>query len=531
MRFMRTAAFLVIATWAGQAAAVDADPSNYTTVVPTLKPGDTLNLAPGHYTSGLDISGLNGSDTAWITIAGPESGEPAIIEPKASMCCNNVEITNSSYVVLRNVIVDSKGLDGIFGISAKGGTSNLVHHITIEGCTIQGVDASQQNSGISTKTPTWGWVIRGNRILGAGTGMYLGISDGSDPFVGGVIENNLIQNPIGYCMEIKFQLPRPDVQGMPTGDSTTILRHNVFIKDDQPSPDGDRPSVLLGGFPDSGPGANDLYQVYGNFFFHNPRESLLQVSGRVSIHDNVFVDASDAAIRLRNHDLPLKLAHVYNNTLYAAKTGIGFGNLPSQEHRVTGNLIFADTDISGAPPNAFDNLSDTVANAAKYVTAPSITLGSMDFYPLASKCEGAALDLSAFAAQADYDRDFNSLSKGGMTFRGAYAGAGTNPGWKLGAGIKETGAAGTAGAGGSGGSGAGGSAAGGSATGGQAGKAGAGGGVAAGYAGSPGVAPAGSSDDGGCGCHTTGRACGGWVVWIGLLVLRNRKSRRREFTP
>ena len=75
------------------------------------------------------------------------------------------------------------------------------------------VDGSgdKDNCGVSTRTPTWGWMIRHNVITGAGTGIYLGNSDGSDPFVGGLIEDNLVQDPIGYCMEIKYQLGRPSV--------------------------------------------------------------------------------------------------------------------------------------------------------------------------------------------------------------------------------------------------------------------------------------------------------------------------------
>jgi hypothetical protein len=203
-----------------------------------------------------------------------------------------VEITKSSYVALRNLTIDGRGVDGAFGVSAKGGTSNLVHHIAIEGCTFLHHDAGQQTVAISTKTPTWGWVIRRNRIIGAGTGLYLGNSDGTSPFIGGLIEYNLVQDTIGYNMQIKWQKPRPDVSGMPTAPTTTIIRHNVFIKTDRPSPDGDRPNLLLGGFPDSGPGADDRYEIYGNFFYHNPRESLLQASGRVSIHDNIFVDVA-----------------------------------------------------------------------------------------------------------------------------------------------------------------------------------------------------------------------------------------------
>lgn len=374
------AAGAVVTLVAGHALAADipADPSNYKTLVGTLKPGDTLHLAAGNYPL-LSISNLNGSANAWITITGPTSGSPAIIDADPGGCCNTVEITNSSFVALENVTIDGHDIDGEFGVSAKG-TSNKVHDIRIEGCDIMHHHGSQQHDGISTKTPTWGWVIRGNHISDAGTGLYLGNSDGTDPFVGGIIEDNLVENPIGYCMEIKWQKPRPTVAGMPTTPTTTIIRNNVFIKNDDPSPDGDRPNILVGGFPATGAGSQDRYEIYGNFFYHNPRESLLQASGRVTIHDNVFVDAPNTqAIALQDQDLPLELAWVYNNTIYGTPKGIVFGSSAKQGDAVVGNLIFAATPISGSVVNQSNNVGDTVANASKYVAAPSTTLGSMDF--------------------------------------------------------------------------------------------------------------------------------------------------------
>ena len=44
--------------------------------------------------------------------------------------------------------------------------------------------------------------------------------------------------------------------------------------------------------------------------------------------------------------------------------------------------------------------------------------------------------LSGFTDDTEYDLDFNSMSKGGFTFRGAYAGEGENPGWQIDAGNK-----------------------------------------------------------------------------------------------
>ncbi|HEU0114927.1 MAG TPA: hypothetical protein VFQ80_09625, partial [Thermomicrobiales bacterium] len=103
----------------------------------------------------------------------------------------------------------------------------------------------------------------------------------------------------------------------------------------------------------------------------------------------------------------------------------------------TGNLIFAGAPIGSRLANISNNLTDTFANAGLYVNAPSFTLGSMDFYPLAGKAKGAALDLSKFAADPDYLLDFNGASKGApAVFRGAYAGEGANRGWRLQAAIK-----------------------------------------------------------------------------------------------
>src|SRR4029077_3950087 len=113
----------------------------------------------------------------------------AVFQASPDGCCNIVEITNSSYVAIENLYLEGMHVAGSFGISAKGGTSNLVHDVRVEGCTLVNMDndgerrdLGQQDDGISTKTPAWGWIIHHNKILGAGTGMYLGNSDGSDPF-------------------------------------------------------------------------------------------------------------------------------------------------------------------------------------------------------------------------------------------------------------------------------------------------------------------------------------------------------------
>jgi hypothetical protein len=412
-----------------------ADPANYQTVLARLSPGDTLLLKPGSYRR-LAVSGVNGAPGACITIAGPAAGARARIIGESGS--NTVSIEQSSFVVVRGLVIDSAGIPGANGIKAPRMRAGATHHIVLDGNLIVGAGANQQNDGISTKTPTWNWIIRRNTIIAAGTGLYLGNSDGRDPFIAGIIENNLVLNPTGYGMEIKYQRERPALAGMPEGPQSTIVRNNVFIKDDRPSPDGDRPNLLVGGFPDSGPGADDLYQIYGNLLVHNPREALFQGSGRISFHDNILVDGQYAAAAFRDHDLPLKLAHVYNNTIYSSRTGIWFREPPRDGGAVVGNLVFAAEPIAGRVVAAAANLVAPVADAAKYVARPATVLGQMDFFPRPGRVRGAPLHLSAFAGESAFDRDFNGLGKGDRTFRGAYAGEGANPGWTLLAQIKPT---------------------------------------------------------------------------------------------
>jgi hypothetical protein len=258
-----------------------------------------------------------------------------------------VDIVASSYVAVSNLVIDSRGIPGADGIKAPREGGSPPHHIVVDGNLIIGTGATQGTDGISIKITAWNWVIRRNAIVDAGTGIYLGDSDGTAPFIAGVIEDNLIVNPIGYGMQIKYQTQRPMFPGMPAEPQSTIIRNNVFRKDDRPSPDGDRPSLLVGGFPDTGRGSNDIYQIYGNLLVDNPREALFQGSGRISFHDNILIGGGPAAAVFRDHDMPLKLAQIYRNRIYTRYVGIKFGNPARQSQFLTDNVILAETPVSG----------------------------------------------------------------------------------------------------------------------------------------------------------------------------------------
>ncbi len=418
----------------GDAAVVTADPATCAGRVHALKPGDTLSLEGGTYKGPLNLTGLKGAANAWITIQGPADGSAMFLADPRN---NTVDLTDCRYIAVKNLTLDGRGTVAAFGVCAKGGNASVSHDILIEGLTIKNYDGGQQITAISTKCTAWNWTIRGNRILSAGTGLYLGNSDGESPFINGVIEGNLVQAPIGYCMQIKHQNARPAHPAMPTGPSRTIIRHNVFIKSDRPSPDGNRPNVLLGGFPDVGPGSTDLYEVYGNVFAHNGGEPLLQASGRFTIHDNIFLDApKNAAISCVKHMAKdLKLAHIYNNTVVSAAVGIQVG-APAESMAVVANLIFAGSPLTGTIKNQQANECGSIAEAGKYLVDATAELGKLNAYPKAGKANGPAYSLAAMVGETACDLDFNGEGKGAFQHRGAYAGSGTNPGWKLAAELK-----------------------------------------------------------------------------------------------
>jgi len=321
---------------------------------------------------------------------------------------------------------------------------------------------------------------------------------------------------------------------MPTGPTTTIIRNNVFIKKDHaPTTSGPRPNVLVDGFPDTGPGSQNHYEIYGNFFYHDNDDFLLQATGRVHAHDNVFVDDSMyGGINFTDHDSKTVIdAIAYNNTFYGVGTGIAFGNAPSGVGFAVGNAIFGPTPFAGMVATQHDNVTDTVANAGNYVNSPGLVLGMMDFYPKnGSPLHGSAMDLSMVSSDTDYDRDFNGTKKD-FTYRGAYSGEGMNPGWPLGDGIKDAGATGTGSSGG-GSSGSSGGASSGGASSSGASSSGSSGAVGDGGNGN-GAAPGSSS---GCGCGTPGGGestgiLGAASIAALLLTALGVRGRRSRSSP
>jgi hypothetical protein len=407
---------------------VNAGPDDYLAKLRALTPGQTLLLAPGDYeprndVPGLPIFDLHGTPEAPITITGPERGPRPVLLGQSTH--NTVRFANASYIVVRNLDIDGRNLGGD-GVKAQG----VAHHITLENLAIRGVESSQDIVGISTSGgPTWNWVIRGNTIINAGTGMYLGSSDGRRPFVAGIIERNLVQDSIGYNIQIKHQLPWTEVSEQAVDGSTTVIRHNVLTKNRNSSTGRRaRPSVLIGDVPAFGPGSAHGYEIYGNFFFQNPSEALFQGEGNIALYSNLFVNDFGDAVNIRRHNGTVRTVHVFGNTVVAAGSGISIkhGDIAYRQIAAA-NAVFSAGPVEASHGAA--NIFDSYANAARHLANPKAPIGRLDLFPRPNALWGKGQDMTGFSGHPDWDLDFNSRKRDWRRF-GAYStGTGANPGW------------------------------------------------------------------------------------------------------
>ncbi len=418
---------------------IHATPADYSAKVADLIAGDTLLLSPGIYSSQLKIFDLVGTPQSPIVIIG--DGDATVFTGNA--CCNTVSIKMSAYVELHDFSIDGKSIPYIDAIKAEGTAGNWAHHMTIAGIHIIGHGGDQQTVGISTKCPTWDWVIKHCHIVGAGTGMYLGNSDGTAPFVNGLIEYNLVINTLGYNMQIKHQnVGSRNIPGM-TLNGKTIIRHNVWSKSDNANSGGNaRPNLLVGNFPASGDGANDVYEIYGNFFWQNPVESLFQGTGNISFYNNICLNhAGGGGISFQSHNgFQPRNIHVFHNTVISDQSwGIRLMDTdPAYQKYIYGNAVFSDhatpIRIVGSGINTAllsENVSAPMMNTNTFVHDGTSDLNTINVFPvLNSPLKGSIIPNDPFLTFTAFQHDFNGTDRD-WTYRGAYHGDGNNPGWHL----------------------------------------------------------------------------------------------------
>ena len=312
---------------------------------------------------------------------------------------NTVSLLDVSHLVIRHLELDGRNLP-VDAVKAEG-HSRYAHHVTLENLYIHDHAASQQNVGISSKCPAYGWVVRGNRIERVGTGMYFGDSDGSDPFVAGVIEGNRVSDTIGYNLQIKHQKARPPDMPELHERHDTVIRGNVFAKEAAWPDRAARPSVLVGHAPSDGPGSQDRVLVYGNLFWQNPSEALFQGEGHLALYNNVFVNSHGHAVHIQPHNDVPRTVDIFHNTVLARGHGIRIlqrdGVMAAWPQRVMRNLVFAGQPIAGG--EAIDNLSGNVDSAARFLQKPFAELDQLDLAPrmaLAGEIKPESLGLGAY---------------------------------------------------------------------------------------------------------------------------------------
>lgn len=402
------------------------NPDTYLDRLKIVEPGAHVRLMPGEYKHGLPIRYLSGTAQAPITISGPDRGPRAIFA--ARLGHNTISIVNSRYIAIRNLDLDGRNLP-VDGVKCEG-HADWAHHITLDGLHVRGHGNNQQTVGISTKCPAWKWVIRNNVIEGAGTGLYLGNADGRAPFIAGLIERNLIVDTLGYNLQIKHQQPRPMLPEMPHERSETIIRHNVFSKANGGSSQGmARPNVLVGHWPLTGPGENDRYLVYGNFFYQNPHESLFQGEGNIALYNNLFVNHVGDAIRIQPHNDTPRVINVFYNTVIADGSGIMLARRqhdPVYRQFVAANIVFARSPILGAAMEK--NLTGELDKARDYLARPFAPLGEMNLMAVGANVREHAGNIAGIDSYPDAVLDFDGGSHG-TSGVGAYSLERDRSGW------------------------------------------------------------------------------------------------------
>jgi len=389
---------------AGMLAAADiyAGPRDYREFLPRLVAGDRLFLSAGDYPRGLPLQRLHGTAERPIVISGPASGQRArfIARPGA----NTVSLADVRHIHIRNLELDG-GNQSVDAVKAEG-HATYADFVTLENLYIHDHAASQQNVGISTKCPAFGWVIRGNRIERVGTGMYLGNSDGSDPFVGGLIEANQVSATLGYNLQIKHQKARPSEMPEAAARHDTVIRRNIFSKvDGAPAGPMARPNVLIGHMPLAGSGMADRTLIYANLFWQNPGESLFQGEGNLALYNNIFVTSGPDALRIQPHNDVPREVRVLFNTVVASGNGI---SVLEPEHNpytqlVAGNVVFAARPLQGGMQR--QNLVGNHAAAKKKLLRPYAELAQLDLTPRRGKTPTRRIDPAWLHDLPDIERD------------------------------------------------------------------------------------------------------------------------------
>ena len=418
---------LFMASALAHAAVYEASPADYRESLELLRPGDTLRLAAGEYRDGLVLRGIAGAPGQPIVITGPKEGEPATFFARPGH--NTVSIIDSSHLEISNVVLEGNNIP-VDAVKAEG-TAAFAHHITLENLTIRGHGNNQQNVGISTKCPAWNWVIRGVTITGAGTGMYLGDSNGNAPFVAGLIERNLVVDSTGYNLQIKHQVARPDLPGMPAW-----TQHHDHppqrIREAEPATSRKlRGRACWSGIfraKAAAPRTTTRSMAISSIRIATRRCSRAKATSRCMRTSSSTTLPTASRIQPHN-DVPRRIVIAYN-TVVARGAGIAMTlqeGGPRYPREVSANAVFAQLPIAAA--GAFRNLAAPLEDAALYLTSPFASPPGLDLHPKANWTNTVSGPAPPRKPWPDWGRDFDGRPRTAATV-GAYGGS-ARAGWNL----------------------------------------------------------------------------------------------------
>jgi hypothetical protein len=189
-----------------------------------------------------------------------------------------------------------------------------------------------------------------------------------------------------------------------------------------------RPNLLVGHFPLTGPGEEDVYEIYGNLFYQNPNgQPLFQGEGNLAVYSNLLWNESGDAILIRPHHAFPRRVNVFANTIVARGTGIKIvEGWEKFRQLVLGNIVFASIPILAN--DKADNLAGPVARAQVHLRHPQGPLGKLDLSPVPGRLPKAKLPEKLLLGYEDARLDFEGQDRK-ATSVGAYEGAPAIPEW------------------------------------------------------------------------------------------------------
>lgn len=409
-------------------------------VANTLVAGDTLILHGGTYSQNCRrlITGRNGTASQPIVIMAAVGEIPILTRPanaNFSYDQNNIEIENSSYLIIRGL----KFRGGDAGVRFMGTN----HHIVFEDNEIYetGNNALPMNSGNSDAM-----IIRRNHIhhtglynLGSteGEGMYLGCHDNTCRVTNSLIEGNYIHHLRSTSgggndgIEVKM------------GSYGNIIRDNVIHDTNIGT---QYPCIFVYG------GGVAVNTVEGNAVW-NCGEGIYAVSDAVVRNNVVFGSGSEISSYPHAAVAQMRNLTIVNNTIY------GSGDCLYLRWSGVTNAVLANNAVYCPGSTAVDGLglfNAQVVLSTNYVEGNlnGPTIDNVRFFNGGIAAAAFASPSSAnfwpspgsiLRDRGDFSRspaaDFNNSPRTSPIDVGAYEtnGLGSNPGWQVQAGFKSNG--------------------------------------------------------------------------------------------